>query len=101
MDTNRELFITQNREKTQLSSPAKYKLGASDRGIVSFVEASAEQHDMTVHPDAAFGLGRRHIRGGNVAEIGNMPQIEAHGLAHEQIERHLVHRLAVGANMPK
>ena len=41
------------------------------------------------------GIGR------NLAGIGNMPQIEAHGLAHEQIERHLVHRLAVGADMPK
>jgi len=42
-----------------------------------------------------------HILDGNLAQIGNMPQIEAYGLAHEQIERHLVHGLAVGTDMPE
>ena len=38
---------------------------------------------------------------GNLAEIGNMPQIEAHGLAHEQIQRHLVDGIAVGTDVPE
>src|ERR1700691_3231003 len=72
-----------------------------NRRIISFVKARAEKHDMAIYFRTTLGFRPLHILDGNLAQIGNMPQIEAYGLAHEQIERHLVHGLAAGTDMPE
>ena len=59
-------------------------------GIVPLVQAGADQDDMTVDLHARLLLGRLEVLDVDVAEIGNVPQIEAHRLAHEHVERHLV-----------
>ncbi len=51
----------------------------------------------TLTPD--FGLGRFHVGDLDVAEVGDVAQVEAHRLAHEQVERHLVDRRAVRLHM--
>jgi hypothetical protein len=55
------------------------------------VEAGADEDDMAVDLDAGLGLGRVHVGRSDVAEVGNVLQVEAGGLAHEKIERHFVH----------
>src|ERR1700678_1013647 len=72
-----------------------------NRRIISFVKAGTEKHDMAIYFRATLGLRLLHILDGDLAQIGNMPQIEAYGLAHEQIERHFVHGLPVGTDMAK
>ena len=51
----------------------------------------------TFTPD--FLLGVRHVLLGDVAEIGNMLEVEAHRLAHEHFERHFIDRLSLRVHM--
>ena len=46
-----------------------------------------------------FFFGILHVRHGDVAEIRDVTQVEAHGLPHEDVEWHLVDWLAVGIDV--
>src|SRR5262249_29701765 len=63
------------------------------RWIGAGVEAGTEKNDVTVHPYATLLLSLLHVLDRNVAEIWNVAHVEADRLPHEQVERHLVHRL--------
>jgi hypothetical protein len=54
-----------------------------------------------IHLNAGILLSLFHVRFGDVAEIGDVTQVEAHCLSHKQIERHLVDRLARGIDVPE
>ena len=54
------------------------------------MQPGTDQHDMTVELHSGFLLGRLELLRVDVAEIGNVPQVEARGLADEHVERHLV-----------
>jgi hypothetical protein len=65
------------------------------------VKSGAQQHDVAVHFDTGLLLGFLHVRHGDVAKVRDVTQVEAHGFSHEQIERHLIDRLAVKINVPE
>src|SRR5262249_47571550 len=56
---------------------------------------------MAVHLDSSLLLSLLHVLCGDVAEIGDVAQVEARCLSHKQIERHLVDRLARGIDVPE
>src|ERR1700733_3745759 len=54
---------------------------------------------MAVHPQAGFFLCGVHIFSGNIAEIWDVPDIEANSFAHAHIQWHFIDRLSMGVDM--
>ena len=70
-----------------------------DVRIVAVVQARVEQHDMAVNLDAGLRFRLFHLLYVDIAEIRDVGHVEAHGLTHEDLERHLVDRRAIGIDV--
>ncbi len=57
---------------------------------MALVEACADQDDMAVDLHARLPFRLLEIGRFDVAKVGDMLEIEAHSLAHEHVERHLI-----------
>src|SRR5262249_32940092 len=68
---------------------------------VALVEAGAKQDDVAVDRDSRFLLGLLQVGDVDVPEVRNVPQIETDGLPREQVERHLVDRGALLADVER
>lgn len=62
---------------------------------VAGMEPRTQEDDVSVDLDAGLALGLFHVRGRDVFGVADLAEIEAHRLAHEQVERHFVDRRSV------
>jgi hypothetical protein len=69
--------------------------------VMPLVQPAANQDYVAVNLYASLFFRILEILRVDVAEIGDVPHIQAHGLAHEHVERHLIDRRAAALGVTK